>query len=62
MNVPVVLENEANLSAVFEQDFGTNKETRDLITISIHHYKKLQQSTALHDLRSVLLDRPRGRV
>ncbi|MDE7039978.1 MAG: ROK family transcriptional regulator [Limosilactobacillus sp.] len=35
-DVPVVLENEANLSAVFEQDFGTNQETHDLITISIH--------------------------
>ncbi|MRN06704.1 ROK family transcriptional regulator [Lactobacillus sp. 0.1XD8-4] len=34
--VPVVLENEANLSAVFEQDFGANQNIRDLITISIH--------------------------
>ncbi|MBB1079983.1 ROK family transcriptional regulator [Limosilactobacillus sp. STM2_1] len=34
--VPVVLENEANLSAVFEQDFGVNQDTRNLITISIH--------------------------
>ena len=36
LNVPVVLENEANLSAVFKQDFGTNQETRDLLTIGIH--------------------------
>ena len=35
-DVPVVLENEANLSAVFEQDFGVNQDIRDLITISIH--------------------------
>lgn len=34
--VPVVLENEANLSAVFEEDFGVNQDTNDLITISIH--------------------------
>lgn len=34
--VPVVLENEANLSAVFEQDFGVNQDIHDLITISIH--------------------------
>lgn len=34
--VPVVLENEANLSAVFEQDFGVNQNIHDLITISIH--------------------------
>ena len=30
------MENEANLSAVFEQDFGANQNIRDLITISIH--------------------------
>lgn len=35
-NVPVVLENEANLSAVFEQDFSKNHDVKDLITISVH--------------------------
>lgn len=34
--VPVVLENEANLSAVFENDFCVADNIRDLITISIH--------------------------
>jgi predicted NBD/HSP70 family sugar kinase len=35
-NVPVVLENEANLSAVFENDFCVGDNITDLITISIH--------------------------
>ncbi|MFQ9705593.1 MAG: ROK family protein [Limosilactobacillus pontis] len=34
--VPVVLENEANLSAVFENDFYASDQIKDLITISIH--------------------------
>lgn len=34
--VPVVLENEANLSAVFENDYCTDDQIKDLITISIH--------------------------
>lgn len=34
--VPVVLENEANLSAVFENDFCEGSAISDLITISIH--------------------------
>lgn len=34
--VPVVLENKANLSAVFENDFCVADNIRDLITISIH--------------------------
>ena len=34
--VPVVLENEANLSAVFENDYYASGRIKDLITISIH--------------------------
>lgn len=34
--VPVVLENEANLSAVFENDYCASDKIKDLITISIH--------------------------
>lgn len=34
--VPVVLENEANLSAVFENDYSAGEGIQDLITISIH--------------------------
>ncbi len=34
--VPVLLENEANLSAIFEQDFCTGSDIQNLITISIH--------------------------
>lgn len=34
--VPVVLENEANLSAVFEKDYGGHNNVQDLIVISIH--------------------------
>ena len=34
--VPVVLENEANLSAVFENDFYASDQIKDLVTISIH--------------------------
>lgn len=35
-NVPVVLENEANLSATFEHDFYVNSRVKNLISISIH--------------------------
>lgn len=35
-HVPVVLENEANLSATFEQDFYVDKRVKNLISISIH--------------------------
>ncbi|MGM9882672.1 MAG: ROK family protein [Limosilactobacillus reuteri] len=35
-DVPVVLENEANLSAVFENDYCASDNIKDLITISIH--------------------------
>lgn len=34
--VPVILENEANLAAVFERDFGQEDEDKDIVTISIH--------------------------
>ncbi|MCH3922242.1 ROK family transcriptional regulator [Limosilactobacillus sp.] len=35
-DVPVVLENEANLTAVFEQDYCTGSEINNLIAISVH--------------------------
>ena len=35
-NVPVVLENEANLSATFEHDFYVDSQVKNLISISIH--------------------------
>lgn len=35
-NVPVVLENEANLSATFEHDFYVDSHVKNLISISIH--------------------------
>lgn len=34
--VPVILENEANLTAVFERDFGRKRKISDLIAISNH--------------------------
>lgn len=34
--VPVILENEANLTAVFERDFGMKKKISDLVAISNH--------------------------
>lgn len=34
--VPVIIENEANLSAVFENDYNANDSIQDLMVISIH--------------------------
>ena len=35
-SVPVILENEANLAAVFERDYGQEETQNNLLTISIH--------------------------
>ncbi|MCG7339157.1 ROK family transcriptional regulator [Staphylococcus sp. ACRSN] len=35
-NVPVILENEANLSAIYERDYQGNLEINNLISLSIH--------------------------
>ena len=35
-HVPTILENEANLAAIFERDFGDRESYRDLLAISIH--------------------------
>ena len=32
----MILENEANLAAVFERDFGQAETAKDIVTISIH--------------------------
>lgn len=36
LNIPVVLENEANLSAIYERDFENNNNVGNLVCISIH--------------------------
>ncbi|AYJ43416.1 ROK family protein [Lactiplantibacillus pentosus] len=35
-DVPVILENEANLSAIYERDFNAGRDYRNSITLSIH--------------------------
>ncbi|MDH9161628.1 ROK family transcriptional regulator [Staphylococcus succinus] len=35
-DVPVIVENEANLSAIYERDYGSHKNINNLITLSIH--------------------------
>lgn len=34
--VPVVLENEANLAAIYERDFGQHTDTQNILVVSIH--------------------------